>query len=325
MTFLLMATVVLVAPVGRYPVSIVEIAEATGRYLAGREPLADDGQLLFLFFEVRLPRILAAMLLGASLSVSGAVYQNMFLNPLVSPGILGVLAGASFGAAIGIVVFSSWPLTQLFSFLGGLAGVGLSLFFSSIYPKAPILALVVGGLVSTSFFTALTSILKYVADPNRQLPELVYWLMGTLSRSDGGQLIWVAPLMLAGLIYLILNAKTLNALSQGDEEARALGIESAGARLRFIGAATLICSLTVILAGVVHWVGLVIPHVLRFVTGPDNRTLLPSAALGGAIFVLLTDTLVRSVWTAELPLGIVTSLICMPLFAFSLWYDWRRE
>ena len=325
LTLILIITVGLVLPVGRFPVTVGELAETLAAWLGGAELDPRQDQVLFLFFQVRLPRIIAALLVGASLSVSGAVYQNIFLNPLVSPGILGVLAGASCGAAVGIVVFSSWPMTQALAFVGGLLGVGLSLFFSSLYPKARILALLVGGLVSGSFFTAITSVFKYVADPNRQLPELVYWLMGTLSRSDAGQLIWISPLMLLGLTYLILSGKTINALSQGDEEAQALGIESGRARLKFIGTATLICSLAVILAGIINWVGLVIPHVLRLMVGPDNRTLLPATALGGALFVLLCDTLVRSVWTVEFPLGIFTALICMPLFAFSLRHDWRRR
>jgi iron complex transport system permease protein len=130
--------------------------------------------------------------------------------------------------------------------------------------------------------------------------------------------------MIACLLYLCLGGKVLNALSQGDEEARALGIESGRSRLGFIIVATLICSLTVVLAGVINWVGLVVPHVMRFLVGPDNRLLLPATALGGALYVLLIDTLVRSVWTVELPLGIATSLVSMPIFAFSLWCDWRR-
>ena len=131
--------------------------------------------------------------------------------------------------------------------------------------------------------------------------------------------------MLAGLAYICLNGKAVNALAMGDDEARALGVQSMGMKLRLIGAATLICSLTVVLAGVINWVGLVIPHVMRFIIGPDNRVGLAASALGGALFVLLTDTLIRSVWTVELPLGIATSLISMPLFAFSLWYDWKRR
>jgi iron complex transport system permease protein len=325
LSLLLLAAIALVLPLGRYQVGWDEILQAATHWAAGSDLSPREDQLLFLFFQVRLPRIAAALLVGAALSVSGTVYQNMFLNPLVSPGILGVQSGASFGAALGIVVFSSWPMTQGLAFVGGGLGVGLSLFFSWLYPRNRTLALVVGGLVSSSFFMALTSTLKYVADPNRQLPELVYWLMGTLSRSDSSQLLWVGPVMSAGILYLCLHGKALNILSMGDDEARALGIESGRLKLRFVAAATLICSLTVVLAGVINWVGLVIPHVMRFISGPDNRVGLPASALGGALFVLLTDTLVRSVWTVELPLGIATSLISMPIFAFSLWYDWRRR
>lgn len=322
---LLTGAVILVLPMGRYEMGYADLWQAFSRWAGGHALTPGEDQTLFVFLNVRLPRIIAALLVGAALSVSGTVYQSMFLNPLVSPGILGVQQGASFGAAVGIVVFTSWPITQGLSFLGGLLGVGLSLFFSWLYPKARVLALVVGGLVSSSFFMALTSVMKYVADPNRQLPELVYWLMGTLSRTEVSQLEWVAPAMILGLVYLCLNGKALNLLSMGDEEARALGVNSGRLKMQFVAAATLICSLTVVLAGVINWVGLVIPHVMCFATGPDNRVGLPASAMGGALFVLLTDTLVRSVWTVELPLGIATSIIAMPIFAFSLWYDWKRR
>jgi iron complex transport system permease protein len=325
LSLLLLATAVLALPVGRYPVAVGDLFRALADFSLGRAVSPGQEQLLFLFFHLRLPRIGAALLAGAALSVSGTVYQNMFQNPLVSPGILGVQHGAAFGAAVGIVVFSSWPLTQGLAFAGGAAGVGLSLFFSWLYPRARVLALVVGGLVSSSFFVALTSLMQYVADPYRQLPELVYWLLGTLSRVEPKQLWWAAPLMLGGILYICLNGKAVNALSMGDDEARALGVESGPMKLKLVGAATLICALTVVLAGVINWVGLVIPHIMRFLSGPDNRAGLAASALGGALFVLLTDTLVRSVWTVELPLGIATSLISMPLFAFSLWYDWNRR
>ena len=321
----LLTVVVFVLPAGRYPLDFAMLGEALVKWVQGQALTPAEDQSLFLFFQLRLPRIGAAMLIGAALCTSGAVYQSMFFNPLVSPEILGVLGGASFGAAIGIVLLSSWPATQILAFAGGCAGVGLSLFFSSIYPKGRMLALIVGGLVSTAFFTALTSVLKYIADPNQQLPELVYWLMGTLSRTEGGQLLWVAPVMAICILYMCAGGKVINVLSQGDDEARAMGIESARARLVFIGVATLACALTVVLAGIIHWVGLVIPHVMRLWVGPDNRVLLPATALGGALYVLVADTAVRSVWTAELPLGIVTSLVSMPLFATSLWIDWRRQ
>lgn len=230
---LLVAAVVLVLPFGRYPVHMGDLGEAIAAWASGRALSPDEDRLLFLLFHLRLPRIAAALLVGAVLSVSGTVYQNMFQNPLVSPGILGVQNGAAFGASVGIVVFSSWPLTQAFSFVGGILGVGLSLFFSWLYPRARILALVVGGLVSSSFFVALTSLMKYAADPNRQLPELVYWLMGTLSRTTPEQLLWAGPPMLAGLVYLCLNGKVLNLLSMGDDEARSMGVESGRLKLLY--------------------------------------------------------------------------------------------
>jgi len=322
---LLILSLFMVLPIGRYPVSASEIINSILSYLRGENLSDRQNEILMIFFQIRLPRIIGAILVGSSLSISGAVYQGIFLNPLVSPGILGVLSGASTGAAIGIVVFSSWPLTQLLSFFGGLCGVGLTILFSKLYPRSPMLALLVGGLVSSSFFTALTSIFKYVADPQNQLPELVYWLMGTLSRTDYRMLLWIGPLILLGLIYLIFSGKNVNALSLGDEEAKGIGIDSNRCRLKLIGIATMICSLSVILAGIINWVGLVIPHILRLILGSNNQTLLPASALGGAIFVLLTDTLVRSIWTAEFPLSIFTSLICLPLFAISLRLNWRQS
>ncbi|MDR1394771.1 MAG: iron ABC transporter permease [Deltaproteobacteria bacterium] len=316
---------VLVMPLGRYPVTIGDILQSLWLKFSGREMTLRQEETAFMFLSVRLPRLLAALLTGASLSLSGAVYQSIFRNPLVSPGILGVLAGASTGAAVGIVIFSSWPMTQALALAGGLLGVGLSLFLSRLYPRSPMLALLVGGLVSTSFFTAVTSLFKYVADTENQLPELVYWLMGTLSRSSGTVILYVSPFMIAGILYLAISGRTINALSLGDEEAMSLGLNSRRERLKLIGLATMICSLSVILAGIINWVGLVIPHVVRLMAGPNNQTLLPASALLGAAFVLLTDTAVRVVWTAEFPLGIFTSLVCLPLFAFSLWRDWARS
>ena len=322
---MLLAAVLLSLHMGRYPLDMSELFHTIALDRAGGPLSPDQKQVLFLFFELRLPRIVTALLVGASLSASGSVYQAIFQNPLVSPGILGVQHGAAFGGAVGILAFSSLPITQGLSFVGGALGVGLALFFSLLYPKARFIALLIGGLVSSSFFVALTSLVQYVADPNRQLPEIVFWLMGTLSRSDPRHLVWGGPIMLATLAFICLNGKAVNALSMGDDEAMALGVQSLRMKMQLIAAATLVCSMTVVMAGVINWVGLVIPHVMRFICGPDNRLGLLNSALGGALFVLLTDSLIRTVWTVELPLGIATSLILLPLFACSLWYDWKRR
>lgn len=238
--------------------------------------------------------------------------------PLVSPGILGVLAGASFGAGLGIVLLSSWLATQILAFLFACLAVGLSCFLASFIRQSSLLVLILGGMVSTSFFTALTSLLKFPADPNRQLPELVYWLMGTFSRVETSSLYLISLPMLAGIFFICLHGKLINALSMGDEEAASLGVDVRAVRLRLIIVATLISALSVVLVGIVGWVGLVIPHVLRFLIGSDNRLLVPAAALGGGLYLLATDALARTMFSAELPTGVFTSLISLPLFVFSL-------
>lgn len=322
---MLVAAVLLSLHMGRYPLDMGALCRALADAWSGNTLSPDQKQMLFLFFNLRLPRIVMALLVGASLAVSGSVYQAMFQNPLVSPGILGVQHGAAFGGAVGILAFSSMAATQVLAFIGGALGVGLALFFSMLYPKARFLALLIGGMVSSSFFVALTSLVQYVADPNRQLPEIVYWLMGSLSRTEPRHLVWGGPLMLCALAFICLNGKVVNALSMGDDEAMALGVNSMRMKMQLIAAATLACSLTVVMAGVINWVGLVIPHVMRFICGPDNRLGLLNSALGGALFILLTDSFIRTIWTVELPLGIATSIILLPLFAFSLWYDWKRR
>ncbi|MDR2442568.1 MAG: iron ABC transporter permease [Deltaproteobacteria bacterium] len=315
----------LVLPLGRHPASLGDMYQAVSGWLSGRELSDYESQILFLIFKIRLPRIVAAVLVGAALSVSGAVYQGMFLNHLVSPGILGVLAGASCGSAIGIVIYNSWLITQLLAFLGGLAGVGLSLTLAKLYTRSPILALIIGGLLSGSLFTSACSILKFLADPEQQLPQLVYWLMGTLSKARLPEITAVGPVMVIGLIFLCLSGKTVDVLSQGDDEARALGVDSRRARRYLIIAATLVCSLAVILSGIIGWIGLVMPHACRLLLGSGNRTLLPASALFGALFLVLNDTMVRLIWTVEFPLGIFTSLTCLPIFTALLWHDRRRH
>ena len=322
---MLLIAVIFSLHMGRYPLDMGALCRALADAWSGNTLSPDQKQVLFLFFNLRLPRIVTALLVGASLAVSGSVYQAMFQNPLVSPGILGVQHGAAFGGAVGILAFSSMAATQVLAFIGGALGVGLALFFSMLYPKARFLALLIGGMVSSSFFVALTSLVQYVADPNRQLPEIVFWLMGSLSRTEPRHLVWGGPLMLCALAFICLNGKVVNALSMGDDEAMALGVNSMRMKMQLIAAATLACSLTVVMAGVINWVGLVIPHVMRFICGPDNRLGLLNSALGGALFILLTDSFIRTIWTVELPLGIATSIILLPLFAFSLWYDWKRR
>ncbi len=326
LTVLLIALVLISLTIGRYPMTIGEIFAALHAKYAGAELTYRQDEILFLIKDIRLPRIIAAILVGAALATSGTVYQGMFVNPLVSPEILGVLAGASFGASLGIVIFSSWILTQTLAFVFACVAVALAVILSLLLPRNTLLVLVLGGMVCSAFFRALTSLMTYIADPTTQLPELTYWLMGTFSHANYNVLLRVGFIILICVVIMCLRGKMLNVMSLGDDEAMALGISVKRKRLEMIGLATLASASTVVIAGTIQWVGLVIPHIIRFLIGPDNRVLLPCAAIGGGLYMLFIDSLVRSVFTAEVPVGIVTSIICMPLFVFALYQNkgkWR--
>ncbi|ARU49807.1 putative iron chelatin transport system permease protein [Sulfurospirillum diekertiae] len=271
-------------------------------------------------FDIRLPRILAVVLVGAALSVSGGAFQAMFVNPLVSPGILGVLAGASFGAALGIMISDSWFGVQLFFFRFWFVAVLVALGVAKIYGRSgsQTILLVLGGVISSSLFSALLSTVKYVADPYNKLPTIVYWLMGSFSAVDMKMVANVAFPLLISTIMLCLMGKYLNVLSLGDDDAKALGVRVTWVRNGAILLATLLSTLTVVVAGMIGWVGLIIPHIARFLVGADNRILLPMCALLGATFLVIVDTLCRTSMSVEIPIGIATSLIGIPIFVLAL-------
>ncbi|MBP1625640.1 MAG: transporter permease [Holophagaceae bacterium] len=315
--FILLAVVALVSlSLGKFPLPIGEVAAflawksvGLGHVQPDRLPLLEN-----IVLQIRLPRILNACLVGGALSVSGASYQALFVNPLVSPGLLGVLAGASFGAALGMVFLKSWFAIQAATFLGGVAAVGLSLFIARIYQVRSTLMLVLGGIISGAFFTALVSIVKTLADPYTQLPNITFWLMGNLTLADRSTILRMGVPILLGILGLLLLSRQLNALSMGDEEARSLGVHVEWIRALVILLATLISTLTVVLGGIIGWVGLIIPHTARMLIGPNNETLLPVSALLGASYLLLVDDLSRTLFTVEVPIGIVTSLVGIPFF-----------
>jgi len=269
-------------------------------------------------FDIRLPRIAAAVLIGAALSVSGAVFQSMFINPLVSPGLLGVLSGASFGASVGMILAKSWFVVQLSAFAFGMIAVLAALAISSLNRGDRLLMLILGGIISGALFTSLLSVIKYLADPYEQLPAIVYWLMGGLSAVDRMTVLTVGGPIIGGICMALLLSSYLNVLSMGDEEARSLGVNVILLRFIFIFLATVISALTVVLGGIIGWVGLLIPHIARMIVGPDNRILLPSAALIGAAYLLVTDNAARLLFRVEIPIGILTSLVGIPFFAFVL-------
>ena len=303
---------------GKYPIGARELLSVlSGLGLDGIDP----GRMAVLkqvVFSLRVPRALAALLVGASLATSGAAYQAMFRNPLVSPGILGVLAGAGFGAALGIVLNLNWAGVQAMSFAWGLGAVILALALARACHGDKLIMLILGGIISGSLFTALLSFVKYVADPNDQLPAITYWLMGSLSLARSKDLWLYLPLFLAGMGMLLLSGKALNALSLGDYEAASLGIDARRLRILMVLAATAVSVAAVALAGIIGWIGLLVPHLGRLLVGPDNRLLLPISGLLGALLLLLADDLSRTAFPAEIPLGITTSLFGIPLFALFL-------
>jgi len=306
---------------GRYPTNLSDILYFVAERFFRQGGGLGEQRLQMLgniFVDIRLPRIMAAVLIGSSLSVSGAAFQAMFINPLVSPGLLGVLAGASFGAALGIIFAKTWLAVQISAFACGLLAVLAAVGLAALYRGQRLLMLILGGVISGAMFTSLLMVVKYVADPYNQLPAIVYWLMGGLSLVDK-ETVWAVSIpLLLGMGTLFFLANYLNVLSMGDEEARSLGVNVKAVRLLLISAATLLSALTVAVGGIIGWVGLVIPHIARMIVGPDNRILLPTAALIGAIYLLTVDGMARLLFRAEVPLGILTSLVGIPFFALVL-------
>ncbi|PKL47745.1 MAG: ABC transporter permease [Candidatus Riflebacteria bacterium HGW-Riflebacteria-2] len=268
--------------------------------------------------QIRLPRVLTALLCGAALAISGAAYQSMFMNPLVSPALLGVLAGAAFGASLGMLISSSMLVAQLFAFGFGIAAVGMAVLLARFFPGNRLIMLIMGGVISSSLFTALLSVIKFVADTQNELPAIVYWLMGGFSAVSSSAAGMVLPFMGVGIVMIIAMSGYLNVLSMGDEEAASLGVDVKRIRMLLIIITTLISSLTVALGGMIGWVGLMIPHIARMLCGPDNRQLLPISALIGAIYLLIVDNICRTAFAGEIPIGIMTSLMGVPFFILVL-------
>ncbi|HDR1105033.1 TPA: iron ABC transporter permease [Pasteurella multocida] len=297
--------------IGQYHIALQDVWQAV-LHIAVDNPRTDAEAVLW---NIRLPRIFTAIIVGAALSVAGATYQGMFKNPLVSPDILGVTAGAGLGAVTAIYFGGSLFTIQVVAFLGGLLAVFLVYLISRTAPHhSPTLALVLAGIAIASLLSAGISLLKILSDPYSQLTTITFWLMGGLNMATLNDLALVAPLICASLIPLILLRWRMNLLSLDDEEAETLGINTKRTRLIFILSATLMTSAAVSITGIIGWVGLIIPHIARLWIGADFRRLLPTSLFIGATFLLLTDTIARSIFSIEVPLGIITSLVGAPFF-----------
>lgn len=317
---LLLGTVTVSLSLGKYPVSIHEILLFLRQQVTGWPALGAERYDLLrnILWEIRAPRIAAAVLIGAALSTSGAAFQSMFINPLVSPGLLGVLPGASCGAALGMLLSRGWFGVQLCCFAGGLLAVAIAVGIARLYRGDRLLMLILGGIISGSLFTSLLSIVKYLADPYDTLPAIVYWLMGGLSLADSHTVLWISVPVVLGIVGLLVMARYLNVLSMGDEEAGSLGVNVSLIRFWLIFFATVISAMTVVVGGLIGWVGLIIPHIGRMLVGPDNRILLPVSALLGGLYLVVVDDVSRLLLDIEIPLGIITALIGIPFFILVL-------
>ncbi len=303
---------------GRYHVSIPELFRLFGTKL-GLVHTAVPANVSTVILNVRLPRIVAAMLIGAGLSISGGAYQGMFRNPLVSPDILGASAGAGFGAALGIMLSKSVFVTQILALAFGLAAVLVTYMLAGRLRRGdPTLFLVLTGILVGTVFTSLISVLKVLADPYDKLPAITFWLMGSLAAINRQDLLILAGPMVVGGTALLLVRWHLNPLSFGDEEAQAMGAETGKMRIIVIGACTLMTAAAVSVAGIIGWVGLIMPHLARGLVGPDYGRLLPVSAVLGGVYLVLVDDLARMAGPLEMPLGILTALIGAPFFIFLL-------
>ncbi len=299
---------------GRYHVSLGEMFTLLGVKLGLTDATVSEN-VSTVILTVRLPRLLAAFMIGAGLSLSGAAYQGMFRNPLVSPDILGASAGAGFGAALGIMLSKSVIITQFLALGFGLAAVLVTYTLAGRLRRGdPTLFLVLTGILVGTVFTSLISILKVLADPYDKLPAITFWLMGSLAAINTQDLLIIlGPFVVGGGALLIVRWH-LNPLSFGEEEARAMGSETGKLRFIIIGACTLLTASSVSVAGIIGWVGLIIPHLARGLVGPDYGKLIPVSAVIGGVYLLLVDDIARLAGALEMPLGILTALIGAPFF-----------
>lgn len=313
--------------VGRYAVPVSRIPVLVKGYLMGSLEETDRAEATVLFV-IRIPRILLAVLVGGALAVSGAVYQGLFQNPMVSPDILGVSSGASVGAALGLLLGLGSGWVHLFAFAAGTGAVLLVVSLAKIVGKgnSRILLMVLAGTVFSSIFSSFTSLIKYVADTDEQLPAITFWLMGSFSKSGNAKNVWIMlAVFLVGVVPLFLIRWNLNALSFGEEEARAMGVPVKRTRGIIIFCFTLLTASSVCICGTVGWVGLIMPHITRSLIGANYRGLLPASMLAGGLFMLVVDNVSWVIIPGELPIGILTSMIGAPLFIYLMFHgrkDW---
>ncbi len=303
--------------VGRYDISIKTIIDIFASKIFDITPYWES-TLETVVLQVRFPRIILAILVGGALSVSGASYQTLFKNPMVSPDILGVSAGAGFGAALAMINGANWVGIQTSAFVFGLAAVVIAFTIAHVFGGKSFTVLILGGIVVGSFFQALLSIIKTLADTENELPTITFWLMGSLGRGDNDDVLIMLPALLISLFLLFLFRHHINALAAGEDVAQTMGVNVNLVKIIIISSSTLMTVASVAICGIIGWIGLVIPHFARMMVGASYSKIVIVSFLMGGFFLLGIDNIIRGVEGVEVPLGVLTALIGTPVFAFLL-------
>lgn len=312
---LLLILIVFSVMAGRYFISWMEFTEIIRALCSGVDSKYETAQTVL--FQSRIPRVIVAVLIGCGLSVSGAAYQGIFRNPMVSPDLLGASAGAGFGAALGFLFELPTATVQIMAFLLGIIAVVITIFLSNLIggrAEKNQLLLVLSGIVVGSLFQAMISMVKYVADPFDTMPSISFWLMGGLTYVTADDLLFLAIPIFIGTTFLLLIRWRINLLSFGNDEAEAMGISVHKYRIVIILAATFMTASCVAVGGMIGWAGMIVPHFARMIKGPDYRKMLPCCAVLGGIFLLFVDDIARCAFPQELPIGILTAIIGAPVF-----------
>jgi iron complex transport system permease protein len=308
----LLALALIALCAGRYPIPLRELAHILWTRLTGNTSAATADAIVW---QIRLPRVGVAMLVGAALAAAGTAYQHVFRNPLVAPDTLGVSSGAALGAVLGIVAGAGFLVVQAAALAGGLCAVGIVMLIAGrLRAHDPLVTLILTGIVVASLLGAAITLVKYLADPYNELPAITFWLMGSFASASPAEIASLLPAVALALVVLLALAWRINVLALSEDEARAVGVDTTRLRGVIIAAATLATAASVAVSGIIGWVGLVVPHMARLVVGPEFSRLLPVAALFGAAFMLVIDTISRAVAPVEIPPGILTAVIGTPVF-----------
>lgn len=326
--FIALLTVMLLSlAIGRYGVPLKQLFEIVYEILSGQGVSDANSEAALVLSVIRVPRILLNIMVGAALSASGAAFQGLLQNPMVSPDILGVSSAAGTGAALAILIGLSSLGVSLVAFCFGLFAVLLVLMITTVVGqgRSSLIVMVLAGMVVMYLFRALTSLAKYVADVDQKLADITFWLMGSFAKSGSYHNVTIMLIALViGSVPLLVMRNRMSVLSFGEEEAKSMGINTRRMRFTIVGCATLLTASSVCLCGIIEWAGLIMPHITRLIVGPNYRILLPTSMLSGAIFMIIVDNFCRAIIPGELPVGIVTSLIGAPLFIYLL-FKGRRD